>query len=491
MLAGLAWGGTDAVTPRCFAYCGYWQPDRMIPVLDPALQRFWRRCSNLERDDQLVLLAFVVTASAVISLVLILGRSYHVLILLVIAAGWSQAPLITLTRSDAFQYLDDVPAVVLVAAAVVRAFSSQDKRLHKALGLMVIMVILVAIGFVRSPDTEIGIAQARQVLMPLGLVFAGFVFRDDIKWRKVSTYLLLLAALTVAWALAEEIMQAPLLDPAWYHVNVVGGNPRSMRMGLPPAYFADGVSDGELTFRPGGPFMNPPVMGFLLGLGAFAAVARLRSFARLAMLAAIGLTLFFAYARAGILLFLMVTVIYFIWTKVGKYAGILVALGLGGYLFTTFIEQGNTASHSDGLFSGLMLGLQSPAGLGFGTTGYQAALEGASTGVGSESLLGLYFAWIGWPMIAAALVLLVYLGKLLRRVPRSQSLPVWLAVGFVLTVASSESASSMASTPALWLTLGSVVAMTVPLKLQARPVHAAAGPYFQQRPMLQRSTSRR
>ena len=74
------------------------KPVRMIPGLDPALQRFWRRCSNLERDDQLVLLPFVVTASAVISLVLILGRSYHVLILLVIAAGWSQAPLITPSR---------------------------------------------------------------------------------------------------------------------------------------------------------------------------------------------------------------------------------------------------------------------------------------------------------------------------------------------------------------------------------------------------------
>ena len=464
------------------------KPVRMIPGLDPALQRFWRRCSNLERDDQLVLLPFVVTASAVISLVLILGRSYHVLILLVIAAGWSQAPLITLTRSDAFQYLDDVPAAVLVAAAVIRAFSSQNRRLHRALGLMLLLVILVGIGFIRSPDADIGIAQARQVLMPLGLVFAGFVYRDDIKWRKISAYLLLLAGLTVAWALAEEVVQAPLLDPSWYHVNVVGGNPRSMRMGLPPAYFADGVSNGDLTFRPGGPFMNPPVMGFLLGLGAFAAVARLRSFARLAMLAAIGATLFFAYARAGILIFLVVTVIYFIWTKVGKYAGILVGLGLGGYLFSTFIEQGNTASHSDGLLSGFMLGLQSPAGLGFGTTGYQAALEGASTGVGSESLLGLYFAWIGWPMIAAALLLLIHLGKLLRRVPRTQSLPVWLAVGFLLTVASSESASSMASTPVLWLTVGSVVAMTVPLRPQVRSVPAVMGPRFVSRP---RSTSPR
>ncbi|OAE00157.1 hypothetical protein [Arthrobacter sp. OY3WO11] len=438
-----------------------------------------------------MLLPFVVAASAVISFVLIMGRAYHVVILLVIAAGWSQAPLITLTRSDAFQYLDDVPAAVLVAAAVIRAFSSQDKRLHKALGLMLLLVILVGIGFIRSPDADIGIAQARQVLMPLGLVFAGFVYRDDIKWRKVSTYLLLLTALTVAWALAEEVMQAPLLDPAWYHVNVVGGNPRSMRMGLPPAYFADGVSNGELAFRPGGPFMNPPVMGFLLGLGAFAAVARLRSFARLGMLAAIGLTLFFAYARAGILLFLVVTVIYFIWTRIGKYAGILVGAGLGGYLLATFMEQGNTASHSDGLFSGFMLGLQSPGGLGFGTTGYQAALEGASTGVGSESLLGLYFAWIGWPMIAAALLLLIHLGKLLRRVPRTQSLPVWLAVGFLLTVASSESASSMASTPVLWLTVGSVVAMAVPLKPEARPVPAAMGSRFPSRPPLPRSTSRR
>jgi hypothetical protein len=436
----------------------------------------------LERNGSLVLLPFVVTASAIISFVLIMGRSYHVLILLVIAAGWSQAPLISLTQSDAFQYIDDVPAAVLVAAAVIRAFSQQDKRLHKALVLMLVLVLLVVIGFVRSPDGEIGFAQARQVLMPLGLVFAGFVYRDEIRWTKVSKYLVLLAGMTVAWVLAEEVMQAPLLDPVWYHVNVVGGNPRSMRMGLPPAYFADGVSGGDLTFRPGGPFMNPPVMGFLLGLGAFAAVARLRSFARIAMLAAIGLSLFFAYARAGILIFLVVTVVYVIWVKVGKYAGVLAGVGLGSYMFATFIEQGNTASHSDGLFSGFMLGLQSPIGLGFGTTGYQAALEGASTGVGSESLLGLYFAWMGWPMVAAALLLLVHLGKLLRRVPKADTLPVWLAVGFLLAVASSESASSMASTPVLWLILGSVVAMRVPLKAQSRPVPEVVEIHLPSRP---------
>jgi hypothetical protein len=422
-----------------------------------------------------VLLTFVVAASAVISFILILGRSYHVLILLVIAAGWSQAPLISLTRSDAFQYLDDVPAAVLVAAAIVKAVSASDRRLHKALALMLVLVLLVGIGFVRSPDSAIGFAQARQVLMPLGLVFAGFVYSDEIRWPKVSKYLLLLAGLTVAWVLIEEVLQAPLIDPVWYHINVVGGNPRSMRMGLPPAYFADGVSGGDLAFRPGGPFMNPPVMGFLLGLGAFAAVTKLRGFARLGMLAAIGASLFFAYARAGMLIFIVVTVVYFIWVKVGKYAGVVVGLGLGAYMFTTFIEQGNTASHSDGLLSGFMLGVQSPVGLGFGTTGYQAALEGASTGIGSESLLGLYFAWLGWPMIAAALLLVVHLGRLLRKVPKAGSLPVWLAAGFLLAVASSESASSMASTPVFWLIAGSVIAMRVPLKPQSRAVPEAVG----------------
>lgn len=433
-----------------------------------------------------MLLPFVVAASAGISLVLILGRSYHLLILLVIAGGWLQAPLISLTQSDAFQYLDDVPAAVLVVAAAIRAFGMQDKRLHRALVLMLVLVLLVGIGFLRSPDADIGIAQARQVLMPFGLVFAGFVYRDKIAWSKVNNYLLLFVALTVAWVLTEEAMQAPLLDPAWYHVNVVGGNPQSMRMGLPPAYYADGVS-GELAFRPGGPFMNPPVMGFLLGVGAFAAVARLRGIARLGMLAAIGVSLFFAYARAGILIFLVVTAVYFIWVKLGKFAGVVAAAGLAGYLFTTFVEQGNTVSHTDGLFSGFMLGLQSPIGLGFGTTGYQAALEGASTGVGSESLLGLYFAWMGWAMIIAAVLLLLHLWKLLRRLPRAESLPVWLSVAFVLAVASSESASSVASTPTLWLLVGSVLAMGARPKREALPGHRAVGGHLPARPPLSHS----
>ena len=406
----------------------------------------------------------IVSVSALVSLILVLGRSYHVLIGLIIAAGWAQAPLISLTQSSAFQYIDDVPAAALVLAAVVKAISASNRRLRKALLLLAVLAVLVGIGVVRSPDTAVGVAQARQVLMPLGLVFAGFVYREEIKWRTVTGFVLFFAILTVAWVFVEEFIQAPLIDPTWYYVEVIGGSPLTLRSGLPPSYFADGLETGLSVFRPGGPFMNPPVMGFLLGLGSFAAVSRLHGFWRIATLAAFGAALLFGYARAGILMFFVVTVIYLIWVRVGKHAGVAVAVGLGAYMASTFLAQGNTASHSDGLLSGFMLGLQSPIGQGFGTSGYQAALERTGTGVGSESLFGLYFAWLGWPMILAVAYSLVHLWKLLARTPKSGSLSIWLTIGFVLAAASSESASSMAATPVLWLIAGCVLATAVPAK---------------------------
>lgn len=422
-----------------------------------------------------MLLLVIVAASITLSLALVVSRSYHLLIGIIVAGGWAQSPLISLTHSSEFQYIDDMPAAILVGAAVVSSMTRKDKNVHKALLLLILLVALTAIGVVRSPDIGVGIAQARQVLMPFGLVFAGFVYREDIKWPNVMGVVLFFAALTVAWVFVEEFMQTPLINPTWYYVDVIGGTPYSLRMGLPPSYFADGVDGGLPTFRPGGPFMNPPTMGFLLGLGAFAAVSRMRGFVRLAFLAATAAALMFSYARAGILVLLVVTVIYFIWVRVGKYAGVLVGLGMGAYMVSTFVEQGNTASHADGLLSGFMLGLKSPIGQGFGTTGYQALLEGAAGGAGGESLLGLYFAWMGWPMILAALVCLLRLWKLLRRTPKAESLTIWVAIAFLLTVASSESASSITSTPVLWLIGGSVLAMSVPPKperVQTSRIHA-------------------
>lgn len=419
-----------------------------------------------------MLLLSVVAMFALLSITLLLGRSYHVLILLIIAGGWAQAPLISFAQADAFQYIDDIPAAALIAAAVGKALLSAGKRLNKALLLLVILVALVGLGVVRSPNAAVGIAQARQVLMPLGLVFAGFVLRDQIKWQRIFGYVLFFAVLTAVWAIAEEISQAPLIDPTYYYVDVIGGDPNGLRLGLPPSYYADIAGGVSPVLRPGGSFMNPPVMGFFLGLGAFAAVLNLRGFVRLLVLALIGSAVMFAYARAGILIFVVVTVLYLIWLKVGKHAGVIVGVGIGGLLVSTFIEQGNTASHSDGLLTGFLAGVRTAIGQGFGMNGYQAALEGNTTGAGDESLLGLYFAWLGIPMILAALVCARRLWLLLRRTPRDETLPIWLTIAFMLAVASSESASSIASTPVFWLVGGWVLAMAVPPK-PAKPVYGA------------------
>ncbi|MBP2411533.1 hypothetical protein JOF48_000332 [Arthrobacter stackebrandtii] len=410
---------------------------------------------------------FIGGAVALFSIFLLLRRSYHLLLLLIIASGWAQASLLSITESSAFQLIDDVPVAVLIAAAVPKSLTSNRKCDSRAFVLFALLLALVAVGVLRSPDVGVGMAQARQVLLPFGLIFAGYVFRAEIPWRKVRNYLVLFTGLTVAWVLLEEFLQKPLIDPTWYYVEAIGGDSRGLRQGLPPAYFADGVG-GETVFRPGGPYMNPPVMGFMVGLGAYAAVAQLRGVTKVVFLVLAGMALYFSYARAGILIFAVVTIIYFIWVKVGKSAGILVGLLLGGYMIATFLEQGATASHSDGLVTGFIAGARSPFGQGFGTTGYQAALEGTSTGVGSESLLGLYLAWLGWPMIIALVVFVIQLLHLLRKTPRVNSLQIWTAIAFLLTVASSESASSMASTPILWLISGSVLAMTMSVNAKLR-----------------------
>lgn len=408
-----------------------------------------------------MLLLTVVLVSALVSFLLVLARSYNLLIGVVVVSGSLQAPLMSLTESSAFQFIDDVPAAFLVAGAALQAMTKLRGRHQRALLVILLFILLSVIAMTRSPDLGVAAAQARQVLLPFGLIFAGYTLRHQIRWKSVYNCLLLVTVFGLVWVGMEELHQRPLVSPTWYYLEVVGGDRIDLRKGLPPSYFADGVGS-EPIFRPGGPYMNPPVMGFLLGLGAFASVARFKGITRILMLIAIAAALYFSYARAGILLFVGVTLIYLVWTKVGKYAALLVSMGLGFLIASTFLEQGNTASHSDGFISGLQAGLTSPLGLGFGTTGYQAVLEGAETGAGSESLMGLYFAWLGWPVIIAACLVAWRLVSLLRKLPRNYSLPIWISISFLLTVASSESASSMASTPVLWVVLGAVLGIGGP-----------------------------
>jgi hypothetical protein len=398
----------------------------------------------------------VVVAWLAICVTFVIGRSWTLLAGFAVLCGFAQMPLISLFESNAVQFIDDIPAALLVLVSVARLAFSPERRDHVALAIAVVAVGVAAYAFARSPDLAVGIAQARQVLLPFGLAVAGFALRDMIQWRKLWDVVLVVAALTALWMIIEEILQGPLISPVWYYLESVGGSQISMRHGLPPAYYADVA--GGIVFRPGGPFMNPPVAGFVLGAGAYAAMRNTRDIGRVFLLVVIGVALAFATARAGIVIFAVVTLVFLAWNKMGKFAAVIISGAFGGYALSVFIEQGNTASHTEGLASGVMTALRVPLGLGFGVTGYQASLAGAEVGAGSESLLGLYFAWLGVPALLAVIAVAFALVRRLSRVPRRKSLDIWVAIAMLTTAAVSESASSAASTPALWLAVGYALA---------------------------------
>ena len=405
----------------------------------------------------------IAVSFALLCLVLAVGASPHLLVAVAMLAGFGQAVSLTWTQERSIQFCDDIALAVLVGYALV----SPGRVPGHPRRWFLLAAALTALALARSPDLGVGLAQARQVLLPVGLIFAGYVLRDRLQWRPLLRLALFLAFGVVAWMITEELLQRPVVDPYYYYVDIIGADPLTLRSlpGYGPisgAYIAD--VPGGTIFRPGGPFLNPPAAGFFLGLGSYAAMRLLTGPARVAALLLIAGGLAMAYARAGMLIFAATVVMSWLWRRAGRGPTIAVGVMAAAFVASIFLTQGNTASHSDGLISGFMRGATTIIGGGFGSTGYQAALAegGANDGAGTESLLGLYFAWLGVPAILVALVTLIRLWRNLRASDRADSVSIWLAVGFVATVATSETASSMAATPLLWLLLGAALRGATP-----------------------------
>ena len=147
------------------------------------------------------------------SVILLAGRSYHLLLLLVIAAGWLQGPIAAVWHTSASQPIDDVSVLLLVGTAAVTALAG-DRRDRRVLMIAMGLGAIVIVGIARSPDTTLGVVQARQVLLPAGLVLAGHALRDRIPWERVMRYVVFFAMLTVVWVTIEYALQRPLTDAA-------------------------------------------------------------------------------------------------------------------------------------------------------------------------------------------------------------------------------------------------------------------------------------
>lgn len=386
-------------------------------------------------------------------------KQYTRLVTFMVAAGAYQAVLVSLTGRLIFQWSDDIVALMLISSGIFTTLGSDFRRFRSPLVVFLTVGVIAAVGTVRAVDRAAGVAQARQVLIPAGLVLAGYVLRERIDWPQLMRRIALIGGSVIAWMLVEGVRQWPILDPL-PSIALRRGDPYiEARDGLPLSYWADGIT--ELPwFRPGGPLMNPPTAGFLLGVAMLAFLSLRPGFTRMVGALATAVALGLTYSRAGILIAACVTLAYWSWRVLGR---TITAVGLAAtayVLFGVFAQQGNTASHSEGLAGGLLVGLRTVIGTGFGAFGYQSI--NPEDGEVSESLLGLLFGWLGVPMLLVVVWLVVRLATQLFAAKGEVARLLWFGASMLITAAVSETASALSGTGAAWMLVGLCLAKELP-----------------------------
>jgi len=376
---------------------------------------------------------------------------WHILIIAILTIGMSQSILITYTGIGTLKNLDDAGALLLILLA---AWQALKNGCQKALILYGCLVLLCLVNLLRVSILTLGITQIKQVLFPAGFIFVGYVLRNSIDWVKLMRGQLVLSMIAAIWAIWEWVIGRPLIDPLLQYA-FTGETPRT-RDGFLFAYVYD-MANGAIGIRSGGPFMNPPMTGFFLGGSVVCAVQLGVSTKRLRYWLIIPLltfAIYVAYARAGMLILLAVTVTPIIWKMMGRAVALILSL-IGAYIISgVFFQEGNTANHAQGLQSGLQSIVLSPWGVGFGSTGYQAVLAGTGTDTtGSESLFGLWLNWLGLPI---AILLAVAMLSLLFLLVRTKSPNIFYLAALATLIAGglSETASATSASMILWIMCG-------------------------------------
>ena len=376
----------------------------------------------------------------------------HWFIWAILLAGLCQSSLITYTKLPFMKSLDDLGASLLIAIGCLFALKY---RSFKAIFVFLYVCALCFIALLRGNDFSTSFTQMKQVIFPGGFIFVGYVLQKKLDWNKIMLGQVIFAVIAALWTIIEWFLGKPLIDP-FIQYQVLEETPL-VRDGLPFSYVYD-TANGGIAIRSGGPFMNPPMTGFFLGCGIACAVIlglRTRYMRYWIIVPILAWATYTAYARAGLLIFVMVTLVPLLWRILGRFVALVVTFVGALYVASDFLQQGNTASHAIGLQSGLLvLVTGSPLGLGFGSTGYQAFLsDSIDSAAGSESLIGLWATWLGLPFMA----LLFYASLRLIFATLLSSKPdliLLTALATFLAAGLSETASSTTASMVLWLISG-------------------------------------
>lgn len=386
--------------------------------------------------------------------VLFVRKMYTHILVVTVCAGVLQGIVEAFPLAGFLFLADDCSVTSIFLLTIIYSIRNQDRKYKYIELLLVIFILYLFLEVFRSPMSQATFAQARQVVFPISLIYVGFRLNKQIDWYLLSKVIVGLALAVSAWCYYEAIIQYPILVPLEN-----SGSKEILRNGLTSNYYADGIIPGKGWFRPGGPFLNPPVLGYFLALAFICsywiAQKKIQIISQFIFASIIIITV----SKSGILILFFCTIAYFISIKLNKLVSTLLILTIvfiGGLFFS---GQGGSSNHVDGLGQLVFLGLSTGIGIGFDVIGYQTTVVNTQLQIG-ESYLGLVIAWIGIPALLLFIFIIFKLTKNLQfstfLVPAQAKF--W-AIGFFISTAVSESASSISGTAISWVLLGFVLSL--------------------------------
>ncbi|MCS5713718.1 hypothetical protein NVV95_04030 [Herbiconiux sp. CPCC 205716] len=374
------------------------------------------------------------------------------LIGLLVGASAVQRSLGALTGSPIALWLDDSVLIGIALYIVIRLMTRSQQRAG-VLVFILVFVAFLAVAFLRSTDTSIGVYQLRQMGVPAILLMFGMVV-DREELRRASPVVITFIAIGALYGVLELTGVRPI-DPASASDLNAYSNTNIRENGLPAAYRYF-LSDGTVLSRVGGLVLNPPSFGILAASGfiwlRFSSLKRGPLFIILAFLFA-GMT-FASLGRGGIVVLGLAIVQPFLTKYSGRLAFILVGVVLGAVAYSEFAQQGQSGRHADGFLYGITYALTHPFGGGFGLVGNsvnQAGLDGSESGAG-ESLAAIFLTALGW----FGILLLGWL--LLRGIGAGATLPGVALTAAVLVAMVSETAGGLDAAGPLWILGGLALA---------------------------------
>lgn len=369
------------------------------------------------------------------------------ILVLMIYVGAVQNAVVSLSSSAGrITLVDDLLLILAFLLAMVRQVARPRLRLA-AIGVYVALCLLALV----RATVPFGLAFEvfRQVLVPALLVVIGLVITPR-EWRNTLRAWSVVTVVNIVYMLIE-VRTGPILDPTAFVVNSGDESIILQYQGL-PGYYTYWNSAGEPALRTGGLFLNPPIAGLAVGIGAVAMFHTMRSRLRWFVVIGAFFAVYFSFSRAGMLILGLGLLIPWISRLLGRFLTTLLALSGGVVFFNLFAADGGSKAHVDGFMQGVEAALSSPVGEGFGSAGniIKTSIRASES---SESLIGIFLVATGLVGLLFVSVMTAVLARVVWRSMRTHWEPA-LAVTALVVAAVAETVGALAGAAPMWIAVG-------------------------------------